>query len=93
MYLLPVLGGRNVFESNLVVWDVAAASNASLALILCGEKTWAISWGNFMGFASFRRMYRYTRSTKMRKRAIVRLIIAAEDVPVSVGRPHDDLVV
>jgi hypothetical protein len=34
IYLLPVLGGRNVFESNLVVSDLAAASKASLALIL-----------------------------------------------------------
>ena len=56
MYLLPVLGGRNVFESNFVVSDLAAASKASLALILCGEKAEATSWGSFMSLASFKRM-------------------------------------
>jgi|SRR5713101_4652078 len=74
-YLLPVLGGRNVFESNLVVSDLAATSKASLALILCGEKSEATSWGSFMSLASFKRMYKYRRSAKRRTRtAIVGLI-------------------
>lgn len=76
IYLLPVLGGRNVFESNLVVVsDLAAASKASVALILSGEKAEATSWGSFMSLASFKRMYKYRRSTKTRTRtAIVGLI-------------------
>jgi hypothetical protein len=79
IYLLPVLGGRNVFESNLVVSDLAAASKASFALILCGEKAEATSWGSFMNLASFKRMYKYRRSTKRRMRtAITGLIRTAK---------------
>jgi len=43
MYLLPVLGGRNAFESNVVFSEIAAASKASLALILLGENAEATS--------------------------------------------------
>jgi hypothetical protein len=81
IYLLPVLGGRNAFESNLVVSDLAAASKASLALIRCGEKAEATSGGSFMSLASFKRMYKYRRSAKSRTRmAIVELIRAAQVV-------------
>jgi hypothetical protein len=79
MYLLPVLGGRNVFESNLVVSDLAAASKASFGLILCGEKAEANSWGSFMSLASFKRMYKYRRRAKRRtRRAIVGFIRTGE---------------
>ena len=43
IYLLPVLGGRNDFASNVVLSEIAAASNASLALSLLGEKAEATS--------------------------------------------------
>ena len=43
MYLLPVLGGRNDFASNVVLSESAAASKASLALSLLGEKAEATS--------------------------------------------------
>jgi hypothetical protein len=71
MYLLPVLDGRNVFESNFVVSDRAAASKASVALILCGEKAEATSCGSFMSLASFKRMYKYRRITKRRTRMVI----------------------
>jgi hypothetical protein len=90
IYLLPVLGGRNVFESGLLGSDVAAASKASLALILCGEKAEATSWGSFMILASLRRMYRYRRSTKKRKkkrRAIIGPIRTAEHVCPVLSQP------
>src|SRR5258708_31931610 len=82
IYLLPVLGGRNVLESKLVVSDSAAASRASLALILCGEKAEATSSGSFMRLASFKRMYRDSRSAKRRKgrTTIVGFIRTAEGV-------------
>jgi hypothetical protein len=80
MYLLPVLGGRNVFESNLVVSDLAAASKASFALILCGEKAEATSWGSFMSLASFKRMYKYTRRAKRRARRAIVGFIRTEEV-------------
>jgi hypothetical protein len=43
IYLLPVLGGRNDFASNVVLSEIAAASKASLALSLLGEKAEATS--------------------------------------------------
>ena len=91
MYLLPVLGGRNVFESSFAVSDLAAASRASVTVILCGEKAEATSWGSFMSLASFRRMYKYRRSAKRRTRmAIVVLIRNVVEKLVSSSACRDD---
>src|SRR6266850_2326846 len=65
-YPLPVLGGRNDFAFNVVFSEIAAASKASLALILLGEKAEATSRGSCMSFASFKRTYKYGISTKKR---------------------------
>jgi hypothetical protein len=43
IYLLPVFGGRNDFASDVVLSEMTAASRASLAVSLWGEKAEATS--------------------------------------------------